>query len=167
MRYTPVKLLADIAQESSVGGLKGWLSNFPEEQHQVNQCLLPSISELKPIKPRPLKKLVLAKFDALFSPQVRDFGDGIYQYVGHINDADVSVTADFGRPLHPTQLHYGVSVNSSTPSTIEVGGGFEWLMGAGVGMWDFLTEENADRSIDLLCELIQYMVQLPGRFEGI
>ena len=31
------------------------------------------------------------------------------------------------------------------------------------GGWDYLSEENAARSIDILPELVEYLIQLPER----
>jgi len=33
--------------------------------------------------------------------------------------------------------------------------------------WDYLTEENATRSIDLLCERIVYLVNLKERIDAL
>jgi hypothetical protein len=40
---------------------------------------------------------------------------------------------------------------------------FESVLGVGFGSWDCLTPENADRSVALLCELVEYVARLPER----
>jgi hypothetical protein len=34
------------------------------------------------------------------------------------------------------------------------------------GGWDYLSEENAARSIDFLPEVVEYLIQLPERITG-
>lgn len=94
--------------------------------------LLPDPSNFLPAKAPLLKKLVQAK-EPIFSTYRVEF--------------------DFGSRL--TQLRYGVPCGGPIATS------YEQIWGAPSG-WDYLTEENAERSIDLLPELVESLVILAG-----
>jgi hypothetical protein len=72
----------------------------------------------------------------------------------------ITVWVDFNSRLG--QLVYGVSVINGE-HTIKFSRLFyERLWDANLG-WDYLTEENAARSIDLLVELVVYLTNLADR----
>ena len=94
--------------------------------------LLPDLSNFTPAKAPFLKKLVKAK-ESLFAPYNVEF--------------------DYGGQL--TQLRHGV------PCGGPVAIAYEQIWGAPAG-WDYLTEENAARSIDLLPEQVESLIILAG-----
>jgi hypothetical protein len=57
------------------------------------------------------------------------------------------------------QLRYGVSIPDDTRTVFVSRFAYEDLWAAGLG-WDYLTEESAERSVHLLCELITQVVRL-------
>jgi hypothetical protein len=57
------------------------------------------------------------------------------------------------------QLRYGVSIPDETKKVFVARLAYEDLWAGGVG-WDYLTEENAEASIRLLCEFVVQAVQL-------
>jgi hypothetical protein len=64
-----------------------------------------------------------------------------------------------GRP----QLQYEVEVRGHGRIIAGPNLCFESVLGAGFGSWDYLTQENAERSVALLCELIEFVARLPER----
>ena len=94
-------------------------------------------------------------------PQKRIGGELIYE--GMIGDIALRVSIIFSNLY--AQMHYGVgwSVGERGFLTQRLGFGYESLWGANTG-WDYLTEENAARSIDLLDELL---LRLARVFERI
>ena len=41
--------------------------------------------------------------------------------------------------------------------------GYESLWTAGTGSWNYITEDYVPRAAELLCELLNYLAELPGR----
>jgi hypothetical protein len=165
LRYTPVKLLAGITADAKVGGLAGWckMMNFAGLCLQPPEHHLSDPAKIVPVKTPALRKLVNAAFAKLFAPQVRDLGDGICWYDGTLAGSSLRVQLQFGRALEPHQLRYEVMVHSPARSIRLRMMQFEALLGAGYGMWDYITEEHAGRSVELLCELVEYLARLPQR----
>jgi hypothetical protein len=73
------------------------------------------------------------------------------------------VWLDFGSQLG--QLRYGVTVDNPAHSIRIVRVSYEslWLHHLG---WDYLTEENAGRSIDLLAEQVAHIARLADRINS-
>jgi hypothetical protein len=61
------------------------------------------------------------------------------------------------------QIGYEVAVQSTEPSVTFERAGFEVVLGAGHGNWDFIVEENVSDSMALLGELVRYVGELPRR----
>ena len=69
-----------------------------------------------------------------------------------------------GRP----QLQYQVEVRGKGRVITAPNLCFESILGVGFGWWDYLTQENAERSVALLGELVDYVARLPERLpEGV
>jgi hypothetical protein len=159
-RYTDVKFLSMVPKIPELGGIEGWLKNFSGLALQPRQDLLPALDCLEPIKAAALRKLLSdGAFVKLF-PEKKNLGGGNWHYTGSMEGSKITVWIDFNSRL--AQLVYGVSV-MNVEHTIKVFRlSYERLWDANLG-WDYLTEENAARSIDLLMELIIYLADLAGR----
>jgi len=107
-----------------------------------------------------LRNLASAALKEHFATGSNRVAGGETEYVGQIGDSKVSVRIDFGSIA--AQLRYAVSVLNPRNSITVRRLSYEdlWFPNAG---WDYLTEENAPRSIDLLVEQIQYLVNLSAR----
>ncbi len=164
VRYTDLNLIAGLAKESKQAtildrfqslGASG-LALVPPEN------LVRDIADLVPIKPAPLRRRINAAFGDLFATQVKDMGSEIWRYEGVLNDSLLKLDVRFsGRMLRP-QLSYSALVISNervvAPCLC-----FESALGVGFGMWNYITVENAERSIKLLVELVEWLSQLPNR----
>ena len=56
------------------------------------------------------------------------------------------------------QMHYGITAKIFDLNILAQRLTYEALWGTNTG-WDYLTEENAPRSIDLLCELVTILAR--------
>jgi len=61
------------------------------------------------------------------------------------------------------QLKYQVEVQGNGLTITAPNVCFESILGVGFGRWDYLTQENSERSVDLLCELVEYVAGVPQR----
>ena len=117
----------------------------------------PDPAHLKPAKAPLLRKLIDEAFMELFATAKQKRPGGETEYTGALQGANIKVSIDFsGRGL---QLRYGVKIPDETKMIFVWGLTYEDLWAAGPG-WDYLTEENAEPSIRLLCEHIEQIVLL-------
>jgi hypothetical protein len=169
-RYTPMKILGGVSQ--SVGGLAGWIQNggFSSLELQPRDELLPSVDLVQPVKPARLKRLVDRTLADLFSPRKAKFGSELSKYTGVYDHWQLTVDVLFAPSarLNPRQLQYVVSAVRSEPTGERCTGGgtYEGLWSLHAN-WDYITEENAERSIDLLRDLVVYLVQLGNRVHSL
>jgi hypothetical protein len=88
-------------------------------------------------------------------PQKRPGGELVYE--GVIGDIALRVSIIFSNRY--AQMHYAVTWSVRERTLLAQRLSYETLWGANAG-WDYLTEENAARSIDLLDELLLRLAQL-------
>jgi hypothetical protein len=117
----------------------------------------PDSANLKPAKAPLLRKLIGQKFKELFAAGKRKLPGGETVYAGVLQGTNITVRIVFaGMGL---QLRYGVHIPDETKTVFVFGIGYEDLWAAGPD-WDYLTEENAEASIHLLCDLVVHVVRL-------
>lgn len=124
----------------------------------------PDIDHLKPAKAPLLKKLIDKAFRDLFSKEKRKLPGGELQYIGSLQGAEVKVSIIFAGM--GSQLVYGVSIPDGSKATFVSRQTYEGFWGAGYS-WDMLTEENAEASIELLCDYVTQIVSLRNRVKAI
>ena len=107
-----------------------------------------------------LRRLIDKAFAQLFSPQ-KSKQHGALNYTGSLGSTDLTVSVAFSNMYG--QLHWSVTMPMSNPSLKATRVQDFW----GAYAWNYLTEENAARSIDLLCERILYFVNLRERIEAL
>jgi len=120
----------------------------------------PEPTRLKPAKAPLLRKLINEAFPRLFATGQQKCEGGETEYVGLLQGTNIKVVTDLA--AMGLQLRYGVSIPDETKTTFIWRCTYEGLWAAGLG-WDYLTEENAERSINLLCEHITQIVALRNR----
>ncbi len=162
-RYCDVKFLSMVPKVEEFGGYEGWINNYQkpwvsERALQPRKDLLPDLDCLKPAKAPLLRKLLTAAFGQLGFTSERRAG-GEQKYVG---PSGVAVAVDFGSYLG--QVCYGVSITCGQIKVVRVSYESLWSQPGG---WDYLTEENAQRSIELLPELVEYLTGLTERVNGL
>jgi hypothetical protein len=157
-RYTGVKMMNSVAKCKEEGGLEGFMKNSSGLALQPRPDLLPDLRYLIPAKAPLLRKLL----DAALKRHgfVRDKGvrGGQLKYNG---PSGATFWPDFGSRMG--QLCYGVSIRRDGIKVVRVS--YELLWGQ-PGGWDYLTEENAERSINLLPELVGDVIHLAEEVQG-
>jgi hypothetical protein len=165
LRYTGVQLLAGLAKGALHGGLDGWfrLKGISGLALQPPDNLLPNPTDLAPVRIPTLRRLVGSAFATLFATNVAEVGDGIWRYDGTLAESLLKVLIRYSGKMGQPQLKYQVEVGGNGRLIAGPDICFESVLGVGFGRWDYITRENAERSVDLLCELVEYMARLPGR----
>jgi hypothetical protein len=95
-------------------------------------------------------------------PSKRPGGELVYE--GMIGSVPLRISIIFSDTYG--QMHYAVSWSLRERNLIVVRLTYENLFGANTG-WDYLTEENAPRSIDLLDRLLQSLAELFGQVASL
>ena len=119
------------------------------------------IRKIQPAKAPLLRKSMEKAFAQLFSPQRSKLPGGETRYAGSIGSTELRVSAIFSSWF--AQLHWFVKMAMANPNLRAFHVEDFW----GSRAWDYLTEENASRSIDLLCERIAYLVNLKERIDAL
>ena len=152
-RYSDVKFLAMVPKIKEFGGYEGWIEKTQRSwisalALQAREDLLPDLGCLVPAKAPDLRKLVKSTLLARGFTAVATKG-AEHEYV---HPSGLPVHVGFGSRMG--QLYYWVGDLRSHGAL-----SYELLWGQ-PGGWDYLTEENAARSIELLPELIESLTRL-------
>jgi hypothetical protein len=165
IRCTGVNLLAGLVKTRQYGSLERWLTaqGTTGLAAQPSEHLARRLEDLKPIKIPTLRRLVQRAFAARFATASQDMGSEFWRYQGTLGETAVSVEIRYSGRMTRPQLQYGVEV--AHPNVRRRLGGitFEGVLGVGFGWWDYLTVGNAERSVALLCDLVEYAARLPER----
>jgi hypothetical protein len=165
LRYTGVNLLAGLAKDESHGGLAGWLqrTGITGRAAQPPENLVRDSEELIPVKIPTLRRLVKSAFAQFFASNARDIGSETWCYEGRFGESSVKVLIRFSGKMGRPQLAYQVRVQCQDRALTAPDLCFESVLGVGFGRWDYLTQDNAERSVELLRELVEYVAKLPER----
>jgi hypothetical protein len=164
-RYTDVKMLCmDKSMREPGNYHESWRQNFTALHFRPRPDLLPDLSHLKAAKAPLLRKLVKAALTRLYAPRIEKQPGNNLKYVGPYGDGELTVGVDFGSSLSP--LRYEVIFKNATHWLPAVRLNYELFWGVGLG-WDYLTEENAPRSIDFFAEQVAYVANLVERVNGL
>jgi hypothetical protein len=158
-RYCDVKTLAAIPRMAEFGSYADWIEQtqrpwISERALEPRQDLLPSLECLTPARGPGLRKLVKAALQARGFTAERGKGSE-HQYV---SPAGAIVRVDFGSYLG--QLVYHVSAACGATRIVRLSYESLWSQPGG---WDYLTDENAARSVEHLAGLVEYLIHLPER----
>ena len=163
LRYTNVNLLAGLQKVH--GDLVNW---FQKQGLQGTALELPELlvgdsSELVPVRPARLRRLVQTAFAQRFSATARDLGSESWRYEGTRGETSVSVVVRYSGRMSRPQLDYQVQVRKANQARATRPFCYESLFGVGHGRWDYLTQANTERSVELLGELVEYVVTFAER----
>jgi len=119
----------------------------------------PDFARIFPAKATLLRPMINKAFKDMFATEKKKLPGGETVYSGLFENTLINVGIDFGSRMH--QLRYGVGIpdDSKTIFTSRLDYTYEGLWAGGTG-WDYLTEENAERSIALLCDFVARLVRL-------
>jgi hypothetical protein len=161
-RYCDIKSLAAIPKIPEFGSYEAWIEKcqrpgVSERALQPREDLLPNMDCLAPAKAPALRKLVRAAL------QGRGFAAEVTKGAAHkyVNSSGATVRVDFGSYMG--QICYSVSAACAATRIVMLSYEILWSQPGG---WDYLSEENAARSVDFLPEFVEYLIQLPERINA-
>ncbi len=164
LRYVGLRMMksmfADRMSMQMMARTRATLDFVPRDDLPAALVPDPDPAHLKPAKAPLLRKLINEAFPKLFATGKQKRPGGETEYIGALEGTNIKVSIHFiARGL---QLRYGVKIPDETRTIFVWGLAHEDLWAAGPG-WDYLTEENAEPSIRLLCENIAQIVSLRNR----
>jgi hypothetical protein len=185
IRYTPVHLLAGIAEDKNVGGLDGWVAQmgFGGPTLEPPQGFLVDVANIRPAKIPALRKQIDAELKKLFAatPQTETSQEKAEPSIptflslarakmkmkplpeGVVAGSRLKVIVEYGNQYAFHQLKYMVNLHHTGRSLKLNYLGYESLWTAGTGAWNYITEAYVPRAAELLGELLTYLAELPGR----
>lgn len=152
--YYSVPLLRLCVAQAKIDRANGKPSSVPKELEQY-------AASIRSVKAPELRKLVRPLLRSILNARSSNLGGGDWSYEGVINDSQVMVLVDYGGGS--AQLGYEIAVCSAESAVDFKRAGFEVMLGAGHGNWDFIVEENVGDSMILLGEFVNYVAELPKR----
>jgi hypothetical protein len=165
LRYTGVNLLAGLEKGAGPGGLAGWFQTrgITGLAMQPPEHLMHDLGDLVPAKIPTLRRLVKTVFAQLFAPTASDVGSETWRYEGMLGQSSLKVLIRYSGRMGRPQLEYQVQVQAKDRALTAPNLCFESVLGVGFGRWDYLTQDNAEPSVRLLGELVDYLAKLPER----
>jgi hypothetical protein len=164
MRYVGLRMLnsmlGDPVSREMMARTRATLDFIPRDDLPAALVPDPEPAHLKPAKAPLLRKLINEAFPEFFATGKQKREGGETEYVGALAGTNIKVIIDFS--ARGPQLRYGVKIPDETKKIFVWGLAYEDLWAASTG-WDYLTEENAEPSIRLLCENIAQIVLLRNR----
>lgn len=153
-RYYSVPLLRSCIAQAKVDRAKGMPSSVPRDLEEY-------AASIRSVKAPNLRKQVRSVVRPLLGARPSKLGGGDWDYEGTISGSRVMLSIDYGG--RSAQLRYQVAVQSTEPLLLLQRAGFEVALGAGLGDWDFIVEENLSDAMQLLSEFVTYVAELPRR----
>ncbi|MFI5227973.1 MAG: hypothetical protein ACHQWU_02820 [Gemmatimonadales bacterium] len=154
-RYSSVPLLRLYRAEATMRRKAG--EPPPSEWHGMMDDYAASVHGAKAPA---LRKLLRQLIEERFGGRATKGSGGGWMYEGDLRGDRVMLSVDYGG--RSAQLRYSFRVDT-TAGTLDLSRGFEASLGAGLGDWDFLTEENAAESIALLGDFIEQVARWPAQ----
>jgi hypothetical protein len=163
MRYCGLRMakamLNDAVSVAMMAKTRATLDFTPRDELPAVLVPDPNFARVLPAKAPLLRPMINEAFEAMFATEKKKQPGGETIYSGMFEDTLINVGIDYASRSY--QLRYGVGIpdDSKTIFTSRLDYTFENLWAAGQG-WDCLTEENAERSIALLCDYVARLVRL-------
>jgi hypothetical protein len=162
-RYNDVKMLtADPTLREPGAYHASWRERFTPLHFQPRPDLLPSLSDLNAARAPRLRQLVDKTLTESLGLK-REKQAGGNKYSGSSGSCELVVRIDFGSALG--QLRYTVTLRSAGAQLLIPPISYETLWDVTRG-WDYLTEENAPRSVECLAEQIAHLARLGEHLYG-
>jgi hypothetical protein len=118
---------------------------------------VPGFALVQPAKAPLLRKLIDPAFKRLFATEKTKKPGGEIVHSGVFEGTPINVGIDYAARTY--QLRYNLHVPDETKTIVTRHLSYEVLFAASQG-WDDLTEENAERSVALLCDLVARLARL-------
>ena len=122
--------------------------------------VLERAAAIKPISAAQIRKVVKAAVGRRYGAKAETLGGGDWRYPGSWKGLPFELSIDYGGMSH--QLRYAVAFEDPSTGLRARRLAYEWLVGVGHGDWDFLTADNIEASVELLCDLVERLLGLPS-----
>jgi hypothetical protein len=155
-RYLSARHVHGIALNARAGRAQAW-SDIPDE-------VIRRAGAIRPTTAGEIRKVVKRAFAERFDARCENFGAGTWKYFGRHGGRDFMVAIDYGGRID--QLRYEVEYDHAGTGLHPRRLCYEGLLEVGLGDWDYLTADNLEDSIALLCELVRELVEIPERVRG-
>lgn len=161
LRYCDIKMarmmLNDQQSVDEMKKTRAGLDFTPRDDPPVELISDPDLRHAHPARAPLLRKLVKEALANLLSAKPTRLPGGEMKFSGSLQNLPLTVSIDFGSRM--AQLRYGVSAPVVGKDLRAFNLTYEVLWSASTG-WDYLTEENAAASIDLLCDHLRFIARL-------
>jgi len=161
LRYQSIRMakamLSDAKSVAMMRQTRSALGYVPRDDAPVPLVNNADVTMLRPAKAPVLKKLVKPLLQDLLGAKEEKMPGGTMKYDGALDGTSVKVRVDYA--ARDVQMIYSVSIPDPERKVVLIGSGYEHFFGMGGG-WDYITEENAKASVDLLPELLHRVVAL-------
>jgi hypothetical protein len=161
LRYQSIRMakavLSDAQSVAMMQQTRAALGYVPRDDAPVPLVNDSDVTNLHPAKAPQLKKLVKPLLQGLLGTREARMPGGTMKYDGVLDGTPVNVRVDYA--ARDVQMIYAVSIPDPDRKVVVIGTGYEHLFGIGGG-WDYVTEENAERSVGLLPELLRRLLTL-------
>jgi hypothetical protein len=161
LRYCDIKMarimLNDQQSVDEMKKMRAGLDFTPRDDPPADLISDPDLRHAHPARAPLLRKLVKKALADLLSAKPTRLPGGEMKFSGSLQNLPLTVSIDFGSRM--AQLRYGVSAPVAGKDLRAFNLTYEVLWSASTG-WDYLTEENAAASIDLLCDRLRFIANL-------
>lgn len=157
-RYTDIRFLHQMPRIPEYGGVDNWLRHFSGLALQPRSDLLSDTANFTPAKAPLLRKLVAAALAPIGFKASRFAGSNRY-----LSDDGVLVDCDFGARCGQLRWRIARGARRATHTLLELQWQCwekSWCLPSD---WNYLTEQNAERSVALLPTLIERTIALEDR----
>ena len=165
LRYQDIRMakivLKDRESMARMAETRSTLGFVPRDDPPTELMPEPDRLKVETAKAPLLRKLIEKAFAQLFSPSKSKLAGGELRYTGRIESTELTVSVIFSNMYG--QMHWWVNMKMANPNLRAIHVKDFW----GHAGWDYLTEENAPRSIDLLCERIVLLANLRERIDNL
>lgn len=165
-RYSDTKMLsAQKSLRSPDGYHESWRTRFTPLHFQPRTDLVPSLDDLAPAKAALVRKLVTARLIKWLGWAPEKLPGGVLKLLGTAAPYEAVLRIDFGGSL--SQLGYTITLRRPHDQSLAfVQLSYERLWDIG-GRWDYVTEENATRSVEFFAEQMLHLAWLAGEIEAV
>ena len=136
----------------------------PRDDPPKELVLDPDLSRVETAKAPLLRKLLNQSLARLLGAKASKQPGGDLVYDGAIGSTPLKVRISFSNLY--AQMHYAVTAKIHERNILAQQLTYETLWGTNTG-WDYLTEENASRSIDLLSKLLAILARFMERIASL
>ncbi|PPD44430.1 MAG: hypothetical protein CTY15_06855 [Methylocystis sp.] len=159
--FLPVKLYAGVCKDTGVGGFEGWakMVAMPEAAQAPCPAHAASRDELVPVAPRRLRKLIDDSMSARFGAKAERVSSDHTRYAAPLPGGQFTIDIRFASGMGPSyqfDYHFGARMTNGRSVWMQ---SYEsvWLS---LSRWDYVTEANAERSVDHFVRLMENCIEL-------